>query len=383
MYFKIAKPKMQFGSREVPSVETFNTITDVDKAKQALFLLPHMNVAEKSPEYSEWQTVKTGDSVPQHTSGYWEGDFCTRSTQTEVARESSTQTEPLTISSYGVWLNENAALADTHFITSASEDERLTVDTQRLVLHNSSDDTRHSFIWKFASRWNSTPFLIAVAALVSFVFVLVVIGTILGTYSSNPKMDGLEMLPDLFENEPSVSVVHEQVVNITASTMAHADTTAPVVAKKSLRAAHSARSAKVRKATNTAHRESIPTEDARGTTYAVRKLPITTGLRWTSTLSTTMDHRKGVQVVGTHDLAQRKYHLDEVTGKNDVLSRMVYELTAAGATDSLVKSQSSENSSSFGEADIRPRNTDTELENENSTQSESEAYITCGALDRK
>ncbi|KAL3193579.1 hypothetical protein MRX96_016929 [Rhipicephalus microplus] len=202
----------------------------------------------------EKQTVKTGDSMPQlpfqgYTSGYWEGDFWTRSTQTEGVKESSTQTEPLSISSDGVRLND-------------------------------SDDTRHSFSGKFAPRWNSTPFLIVVAALVIFVFVLVVIGTVLGT------------------------------------------------SKRSVTAVHSARSAKVRKATNTAHRESIPTEDARSTTYAVRKLPITVGLGSTSTPSTTMGHRKGVQVVGSRDPAQRKYHVDEVTGKNDVLSRMVYEFDA-------------------------------------------------------
>ncbi|XP_075737661.1 uncharacterized protein LOC142777221 isoform X2 [Rhipicephalus microplus] len=249
----------------------------------------------------EKQMVKTGDSVPQlpfqgYTSGYWEGDFWTRSTQTEGAKESSTQTEPLSISSDGVRLN--------------------------------NDDTRHSFSGKFAPRWNSTPFLIVVAALVIFVFVLVVIGTVLGTYNSNSKMDSLEVLPDLFENEPPHSVVRGQVVNFTTTTKAHVDTIAPVVAKRSVTAVHSARSAKVRKATNTAHRESIPTEDARSTTYAVRKLPITVGLGSTSTPSTTMGHRKGVQVVGPQVPAQRKYHLDEVTGNNDVLSRMAYEFDA-------------------------------------------------------
>ncbi|XP_075737664.1 uncharacterized protein LOC142777221 isoform X5 [Rhipicephalus microplus] len=177
----------------------------------------------------EKQMVKTGDSVPQlpfqgYTSGYWEGDFWTRSTQTEGAKESSTQTEPLSISSDGVRLNN-------------------------------SDDTRHSFSGKFAPRWNSTPFLIVVAALVIFVFVLVVIGTVLGTYNSNSKMDSLEVLPDLFENEPPHSVVRGQVVNFTTTT-------------------------------------------------------------------------KGVQVVGPQVPAQRKYHLDEVTGNNDVLSRMAYEFDA-------------------------------------------------------
>ncbi|KAH8032672.1 hypothetical protein HPB51_000401 [Rhipicephalus microplus] len=159
------------------------------------------------------QTVKSGDSVPQllfqgYTSGYWEGDFWTRSMMTEGAKESSTQTEPLTISSDGVRLNENAAFANTHFITSVCEGKMLTIHAQRLVLHNRKQ---------------------------------------------RPKLDGFELLHDLFENEPSVSVVHEQVVNITATTT-------------------------------------------------------------------------GMQVVGTQDPAQPKYHLDEVTGKNDVLSRIVYEL---------------------------------------------------------
>ncbi|XP_075737663.1 uncharacterized protein LOC142777221 isoform X4 [Rhipicephalus microplus] len=201
-------------------------------------------------------------------------------------------------------------------------------ETEAYIAGIENDDTRHSFSGKFAPRWNSTPFLIVVAALVIFVFVLVVIGTVLGTYNSNSKMDSLEVLPDLFENEPPHSVVRGQVVNFTTTTKAHVDTIAPVVAKRSVTAVHSARSAKVRKATNTAHRESIPTEDARSTTYAVRKLPITVGLGSTSTPSTTMGHRKGVQVVGPQVPAQRKYHLDEVTGNNDVLSRMAYEFDA-------------------------------------------------------
>ncbi|KAL3193607.1 hypothetical protein MRX96_016954 [Rhipicephalus microplus] len=200
---------------------------------------------------------------------------------TEGAKESSTQTEPLTISSDGVRLNENAAFANTHFITSVCEGKMLTIHAQRLVLHNRKQ---------------------------------------------RPKLDGFELLHDLFENEPSVSVVHEQVVNITATTTARAETTAPVVAKMSVTAAHSAHSAKVRKAANIVHRKSIAMEDARGTAYAVRKLSTTAGIGRTSTPSTTMGHSKGMQVVGTQDPAQPKYHLDEVTGKNDVLSRIVYEL---------------------------------------------------------
>ncbi|KAL1429547.1 hypothetical protein MTO96_016174 [Rhipicephalus appendiculatus] len=233
------------------------------------------------------QTVMTGDSVPQlpfqgYTSRHWEPDLWSRSTQTELATESSTQTEPLAISSDGARLHD-------------------------------SDDTRHSFSWKLAPRWNSTPFVVTVAALGTFVFVLVVVGTVLGT-NNNPKMDGFELLPDLFENEPSVSVVREEVVRITAPTTARAATTATVVTKRSATEALSSRRVKVRKVTKTYQRQSTAQEDARHATYAVRKLPTTAGRRRMWTPSPTMGHRRGVQIIGSHDQATRRDHLQEVTG---------------------------------------------------------------------
>ncbi|XP_049268021.1 uncharacterized protein LOC119386613 [Rhipicephalus sanguineus] len=216
--------------------------------------------------YRRRQTVMTGDSVPQlpfqgYTSGHWEPDLWSRSTQTELAAESSTQTEPLAMSSDGARLHE-------------------------------SDDTRHSFSWKLAPRWNSTPFVVTVAALGTFVFVLVVVATVLGTNNNSPKMDGFELLPDLFENEPSVSVVREEVVRITSPTTARAVTTATAVTQRSASVAHSSRRVKVRKATKT-FRQSTAPEDTRGATYAVRKLPTTTGERRAWTPSPTMGHRKG------------------------------------------------------------------------------------------
>ncbi|KAL3193581.1 hypothetical protein MRX96_016931 [Rhipicephalus microplus] len=56
-------------------------------------------------------TVKTGDSLPQlpfqgFTPVYWEWNAWTFSTLTERAKESSTQTEPLTIFSDGAWLKD-------------------------------------------------------------------------------------------------------------------------------------------------------------------------------------------------------------------------------------------------------------------------------------
>ncbi|KAL3193586.1 hypothetical protein MRX96_016936 [Rhipicephalus microplus] len=245
------------------------------------------------------QTVKTGDSLPQlpfqgFTPVYWEWNASTFSTQAERAKESSTQTEPLTVFSDGARLND-------------------------------SNNSRHWFCWKVAPRCNWAVFLTSVAALATFILVLVVIGTALSANNSDPKMDGFERLPDLFENKPSISVVHKKRVNITATTTARPVTTAPIVAKRSAAAVHSAWSAKMRKATKTVHSESIPTEDASGTAYAVKKLPTTAGLRRTST-STTLGHRKGGQVFGTQDPAKRKHHLEEVTGVNDISSRTVYKL---------------------------------------------------------
>ncbi|KAL3193600.1 hypothetical protein MRX96_016947 [Rhipicephalus microplus] len=241
------------------------------------------------------KTVKTGDSLPQLpfqgvTPVYSDWNASTFSTQAERAKESSTKTEPLTIFSDGARLND-------------------------------SNNSRHWFSWKFAPRWNWAVFLTSVAALITFILVLVVIGTALSAHNSDPKMDGFERLPDLFENKPSISVVHKKRVNITATTTARPETTAPIVAKRSAAAVHSAWSAKMRKATKTVHSESIAMEDARGTTYVVRTLQTTAGLWRTSTSSTTLGHHKGGQVFSTQDPAKRKHHLEEVTGVNDISSR--------------------------------------------------------------
>ncbi|XP_075546461.1 uncharacterized protein LOC142579765 isoform X3 [Dermacentor variabilis] len=136
------------------------------------------------------QTAMAGDSVPRlpfqdYTSRRWEPDLWSRSTQTELAAESSTQTEPLEISTDGARLHE--------------------------------DDARHAFRRKLSSRWNAMQLVITVAALGAFIFILVVIAAVLEAANTNPKMDGFD-LPDFFENEPPVSAAHERPVHITAPT---------------------------------------------------------------------------------------------------------------------------------------------------------------------
>ncbi|XP_050051629.1 uncharacterized protein [Dermacentor andersoni] len=137
------------------------------------------------------QTTMAGDSVPRlpfqdYASRRCEPDLWSRSTQTELAAESSTQTEPLDISTDGARLHE--------------------------------DDARHAFLRKLSSRWNAMQFVITVAALGAFVFVLVVIAAVLETANMSPKMDGFDLLPDFFENEPPGSAAHERPVHITAPT---------------------------------------------------------------------------------------------------------------------------------------------------------------------
>ncbi|KAH6949011.1 hypothetical protein HPB50_027459 [Hyalomma asiaticum] len=239
------------------------------------------------------QSVKTGDSVPQlpfqgYTSQDWDSDLWSRTTQTELAMENSTQTEPLAIFADG------ARLLD--------------------------DDNRRSFRSKWSSRCHSTPFIVTVAALAAFVFVLILVATILGTTNSSAQMDGFD-LPDFFENEPSVSIARGDVVHVTAPTTARAVTTAAVVTKRS--AAEVSRRAKVRKATKTSRRLPTARVDERGATFGPRNLPTTSGKRRASTPPSTTDLRQGQQIVDRHDYATRRDHLQEVTGELDVPSLIV------------------------------------------------------------
>lgn len=237
--------------------------------------------------------MKTGDSVPQlpfqgYTSQNWESDLWSRSTQTELAIENSTQTEPLAIFA----------------------------DGERLL----DDDTRHSFRSKLTSRCHSTPFIVTVAVLVAFVFVLVLVATILGTTNSSSQMDGFD-LPDFFENEPSVSIARGDVVHVTAPTTARAVTTAAMVTKRS--ASEVSRRAKVRKATKTSRRLPTARVDESGATFGPRNLPTTSGRSRAPTPSPTTDRHQGQQIIGSHDYATRRDHLQEVTGELDVPSLIV------------------------------------------------------------
>ncbi|XP_075546434.1 uncharacterized protein LOC142579765 isoform X1 [Dermacentor variabilis] len=230
------------------------------------------------------QTAMAGDSVPRlpfqdYTSRRWEPDLWSRSTQTELAAESSTQTEPLEISTDGARLHE--------------------------------DDARHAFRRKLSSRWNAMQLVITVAALGAFIFILVVIAAVLEAANTNPKMDGFD-LPDFFENEPPVSAAHERPVHITAPTAEHAVTLATNSTATEL---HGSRRtpAKVRKATKTLPRRPAARQDS--TMFAATKMPITAGTRrrvWNP--SPTMGRRLGVRIIGSHDYATRKDHLQEVTG---------------------------------------------------------------------
>lgn len=233
------------------------------------------------------QTAMAGDSVPQlpfqdYTSGRWAPNLWSRSTQTDLATESSTQTEPLAISTNGARLHEDA------------------------------------FRWKLSSHWTPTQFVVTVAVLGAFVFVLVVVATVFGAANASPKMDGFELLPDLFENEPSVSAAHEPPVHITAPAAARAVTTPTVVRNRAATELHGSRKApaKVRKATKAWHRRPAAREDARGPTFAPRKLPTTAGTgRRAWTPSPTIGRGRGVRIIGSHDYATRKDHLQEVTGE--------------------------------------------------------------------
>ncbi|XP_075546454.1 uncharacterized protein LOC142579765 isoform X2 [Dermacentor variabilis] len=193
------------------------------------------------------QTAMAGDSVPRlpfqdYTSRRWEPDLWSRSTQTELAAESSTQTEPLEISTDGARLHE--------------------------------DDARHAFRRKLSSRWNAMQLVITVAALGAFIFILVVIAAVL-------------------EAEHAVTLA----TNSTATEL-HGSRRTP---------------AKVRKATKTLPRRPAARQDS--TMFAATKMPITAGTRrrvWNP--SPTMGRRLGVRIIGSHDYATRKDHLQEVTG---------------------------------------------------------------------
>ncbi|XP_054919105.1 uncharacterized protein [Dermacentor andersoni] len=234
------------------------------------------------------QTTMAGDSVPRlpfqdYASRRCEPDLWSRSTQTELAAESSTQTEPLDISTDGARLHE--------------------------------DDARHAFLRKLSSRWNAMQFVITVAALGAFVFVLVVIAAVLETANMSPKMDGFDLLPDFFENEPPGSAAHERPVHITAPTAEHAVTTPSLTKNSTATELHGSRRtpAKVRKATKTLPRRPAARQDS--TTFAATKMPITAGTRRrVGTPSPTMGRRLGVRIIGSHDYATRKDHLQEVTG---------------------------------------------------------------------
>ncbi|XP_077484461.1 uncharacterized protein LOC144094347 isoform X2 [Amblyomma americanum] len=193
---------------------------------------------------------KAADSVPRlpfqsYCARCWEPDVWSRSTQTDLPADSSTQTEPVTLLYTGQLMQD--------------------------------EDSRHTFRRLLDERCYMSPFFVTVAALGVFVFILVTVSTVFGTVNTGQKADNLELLSDAFENEaPAVAAAaRNNVQPITAPTAGKARGTAvkletPKLTAKTRRPLRGA-SAKAHKATRALLRR--PQKGVRGTNFKAKTTP--------------------------------------------------------------------------------------------------------------